>query len=812
MEMTLEEAARLLKIDLNNATPAELRSARRLLLHDMDLEDPSQLENIQEINQAFDILKGELHNEKGDRSSLFLEDKDVDKVVDPIAEIDSRIEEIHKEFIRVFKREEKEIIEEGPFNKEDLAAFYAKYQKMKEELNEELIWLKEERKKWELPLGLPDKSDSVLSLPDKSEPLLQIEDKAGSTLGLPDKSLQSGKGGDSKKELPSVINDKTYEDFMFSSEDRGLYQIVNELTQGLGIKKGDHKELYASHIKIKDSFKQEICSGNYLYNINHFIPTVLYMASQLVKKAKNHILASKESKKRIATLKERVDGLSEEDVAIVWRDYRNERVIQEKYPTVLNDLLSKKMYEYAIGKAEKLNEENKNHYLDIFCTCRQVDLLNEQLQDPNLSDVERTQLEEAKAIVLEGKAEVVKAIRENKREADQYLSGGLVGFESDMKAAESKMNYVGRRFAKSYDMDEKLAAQQAKLEKEENYAIRTGNDEMAFNAFVNSEMLLSENTEIKKTIFGKVSAGKKDYSPLAKMLNRAPDTFVRDVFTSLAVTGAVINVAGGIMARNANQNILDHQQRSINSHNEKVMADVHKAGNDLTGKSDTFASGMRAQTNQAVNDASGTIERSAIDKNNWAVGSSQYHMDDAIGHEYYNSLYRNTENAFADIANKYSAGEISQSDALNSFNDIANQTQANLNEVYTACKPIMEDYAKNHSSFDLAGSLKTMDYLTQNPTAITDMNNALVDTVQIGEHLSGLSLEQVEAINQLPSDLATTLIGATATAALAMNVANSMNANEKAGKYGNEVTDMVAEYVASRSDRAVDTVNISKAA
>lgn len=809
MKMSLEEAANLLKIDLNNATPEELRSARRLVLHNMDFEDPGQKENIQRVNVAFDTLKNQLSDRKNRNDTLFLEEKSEEIPVDSITEIDAKIEGIHKEFIRVFKREQREIIEEGPFNKEDLQAFYAKYQKMKEDLNGQLVILKAEKERLKAPLALPDKTEPVLSLPDKSKSTLQIEDKSEPILGLPDK-LMGGKESDGKK-LPSVISTKTVEDFMFSSEDRGFYQIIDDLTHGLGIKKDDHKKLRASNIKVKESFKQELSSGNYLYNVVHFIPTILKLPVQLFMKAKNRIMSNKETQQRIETLKERVNQLSERDVKTIWNNYRNERVIQEKYPTVLNDLLNKKMYDYAMENVSKLNEQNKKHYLDIFCTCRKVDLLNESLQDPNLTPADREKVEQARQIVLEGKAEVIKAIRDNKREADQYLSSGLAGFDSDMKAAASKMNYVGRRFAKTYDMDEELAAKQAKLEKEENYAIRTGNDEMAFNAFVNSEMLLSENTEIKKTIFGKLSSGKKDYSPLAKMLNRNPDTFVRDVFTSLAVTGAVMNVAGGIMARNANQDILAHQ-RSINTHNEKVMADVHKAGEDITGQSDTFVSGMRAQVNQAVNDASGTIERSAIDKNNWAVGSSQYHMDDAIGHEYYNGLYQNTENAFADIVNKYSAGEISQGDALNSFNEIANQTQANLNEVYTACKPIMEEYAKNHSSFDLAGSLKTIDYLVQNPTAIMDMNNAIVDTVQIGETLGGLNFEQVEVFSELPSDLATTLIGATATAALAMNVAGTMNANEKAGKYGDEVTDMVAEYVASKNEKNVDSINISKAA
>ena len=87
-----------------------------------------------------------------------------------------------------------------------------------------------------------------------------------------------------------------------------------------------------------------------------------------------------------------------------------------------------------------------------------------------------------------------------------------------------------------------------------------------------------------------------------------------------------------------------------------------------------------------------------------------------------------------------------------------------------------------------------MDFIVQNPSAISEMNKAIVDIDSIGEALSGLTPAQVSAYNSLPSDLQTTLFAAASATALAANVSTTMTNNIKKGKYGNEVTDMVSQY------------------
>ena len=71
--------------------------------------------------------------------------------------------------------------------------------------------------------------------------------------------------------------------------------------------------------------------------------------------------------------------------------------------------------------------------------------------------------------------------------------------------------------------------------------------------------------------------------------------------------------------------------------------------------------------------------------------------------------------------------------------------------------------------------------------------------------LSGLSAAQIQAFQSLPNDVATALLSTAASTALAQKVATDMNANSKKHQYGNEITDMVGEYVAEKNKAEEDT-------
>lgn len=56
---------------------------------------------------------------------------------------------------------------------------------------------------------------------------------------------------------------------------RGFYTIINELTEGLNVQAKTGKRYKVSNIKVSKEFKEELKSGNYLYNIVHLVPQLL---------------------------------------------------------------------------------------------------------------------------------------------------------------------------------------------------------------------------------------------------------------------------------------------------------------------------------------------------------------------------------------------------------------------------------------------------------------------------------------------------------------------------------------------------------
>ncbi len=574
---------------------------------------------------------------------------------------------------------------------------------------------------------------------------------------------------------------------------KGLREIFGDLRRGLEIGKKDGKRYQYSNLKVSQNFKNELQSGNVLYNIVHVVPAVVKATTQLLSKISGKILLGSDARKMIETLEDRVDNLSVDDLETIFKEYRGNRINQERYPLAFNMVIERKMSEYILGKVSKINQEIENSYKDVFHANNLLKATDENLRKGKISSEEKLQRLDQRRRILKVAADNIKYIRDAKVEADNLLSGGLHGLSEDMKAAASKLNCVGMRFAKNHDMDQELEDALMECEKRENKAIYENNDEDLLKAFLDSEVLLSENTEITTGLTGKKSTGKKYYSPLATQLDYRNDPFVRDLFTTIAVSMAAVNASNVIK----NQEI---QGEKYFNNQEALINKVHEAGEYITSRKGAMYKGMRAQANQDVLSSAGSIERSVLDKTNWGLGTDVYHTADSAGHEFYNAMYNNLQERFANVTNAYSSGAINQTDVLEQLASISNDTHNTLVNVADECLKILKPYAESNTRFDLAGFQDTMQFLVDHPNAIANMNQAMVDVQNLGDELVSLSTDQLEMINNLPGDLGPTLLSAASTCALAQRVASSM-AKTQNKRYGNEVTEMVSDYAyANRQD------------
>ena len=573
----------------------------------------------------------------------------------------------------------------------------------------------------------------------------------------------------------------------------GLMTTIEKITKGIEVTRKDGKAYQAANIKVAQNFRNELQSGNYLYNIVHLVPAIVKVPFQFFTKISGKLRFTKESKQRIKIMKERIENLSEDELMVIYDEYRGNRVMQERLPSAINILLQERIEQFIMGKVSAINAQLEKDYADIFDAMMELEAVDHQLASGNLTAEEKAQMTNYRKQLLQGRAQQVKRIRDNYKEAQRLLSGGLNGFSQDMKAATTKLSIVGKRFAKDQDLDLELLAKEAKLERAEMAAIEEGNDQIALLTFIQAESLLSKETEISNSIFGKRSTGKKYYSPLAEKLDYRDDPFIRDLFTTVAVTSAALSTINSIKGAPTSAEIEEANRQ---------LREAQGFVDQVKGHRGTMREGMEAQGIQGTSTVSGEIERGALDATDWALGTSRYRTADNAGHDFYNQVFDTTRSEVQNISQQYVSGTITDLEALEMMRDMANNTQQTLNTVSDQCLGIFEQYAQTHPQFDLSAVTEAVRYIQQHPDSITNMNNAMVDIQTAAE---GLTFTQIQALQTVPNSVLVTLLGAASAAALASNINQKMEENVRTGKYGNSVTDMVDDYVESHTQEEEET-------
>ena len=630
-----------------------------------------------------------------------------------------------------------------------------------------------------------------------------------------------------EKQLPAVVEEKkptpnpTPNPIPIPKEERKTLQhIMYELQKGLEIRAKSGKRYQAANIKVAKNFKNELKSGNVWYNVVHFAPTIIKSAVAGIKKvAAKFNLWRTEQTHTMDVLKDRIDNLSDADLQVIWEEYRGTQVNQDSFTSALNNMLNDRVQRFAREQVAQINNQIAAGYSQIFGDYQVIQGINEALGQEGISAADKARLEAQKQALLAGKAEQIGNIRKLYIQGNNYYSGGAHGFSEDMKAAGTNLSKVGKRFTINHDYDDELQERKAKLEMLETAAVRNGDDERAIEAFIQYEGLKSDETQLGRGLKGLGtlrSEGKMYYSPLVGEMDYRDDPFIRDVFTTVAMVGAAVSAANAIHTHVTEANkVLDAEQAKaaqVNGTNQQTIDQVHQTGQDIAGHRDTFEKGMEAQANSDAINTLNTGERNAYDVDAVVNGGghggygSAYQEIDEQAHRTAQEMYNNYQQQVQETAAKYSQGLLSEGEVTQAFADMATQTHQTLNGIVQEALPYFQKYMETHPQFELSEVEKAMDYLVQNPNAIPQMYQGMVDVTNMGESLSGLTIEQVEALQSLPSDLQTTLLGAVSSAALAYNCAKSTSKNRSSAKSEQEaqIIDMVSEYQASQQEQAAE--------
>ena len=559
-----------------------------------------------------------------------------------------------------------------------------------------------------------------------------------------------------------------------------VQSILAKLTNGLDVGKKDVKRFNASNIKVRNTFKEELHSGNVLYNVVHVVPTIFKTTVGFFRKLGAKITLSDNAKKNVEILKSRINDLSEDELQFLFDNYRGNAIVQDMNLQI-NDLLQAKLKEFGLAKVEKLNDDIKKNYSELFTLVGQINALDNKTDKASITKKQELY---AKASVY------VKNILNSRKDANSLLSGGVHGQEEDFKAAATKMNYVGLRFSKIDDFDSELQQRLGETELRMNQAIAADEPKATVDKFLELEALYSKNTEVKKSIVGRRSVGAKCYSPLAEELNYKDDPFIKDLFTTIAVTSATVSA---FRALSAQKMINQHNQQlsQANSNNQATIDYVHQTGNDIASRRETFAEGMKAQ---GYGDTLGTAnlgERYSLDGSNWHLGSDTYRSLDSHFHQISSDNFANVSSQLNDVVSKYGQGTITNAQALQEIAKISSSSNNAFMNLVTQSKEVLSNYAANHPQFDLSAVQGSIDYLVNHTDAIANMNQSMVDVTNLGGGLADVTLQQLEPLTAMPG-LYSSLIAAASSAALASGVSKSMRKKDRE-KYAEELSQMIME-------------------
>ncbi len=586
--------------------------------------------------------------------------------------------------------------------------------------------------------------------------------------------------------------------------------ILEKLTNDLDIKSKDYKRFTASNIKISDEFKKELKSGNYLYNIVHIIPSLVKVTFKFLRKLSAKLLTSKRAKKVVKELERRLDEeINEEELDVLFDEYKGSQ-LKTDMNNQINGAILNRLRRHGLEKVNNLNESIKDNYSKLFVMLGQIKTIDSKINENNLSEDELKALKQERKVIINDTAKYVKTILRDRKDANNLLSGGVHGLEEDFKAVATKLSYVGMRFSKNHDFDNELQKQLSEYGNGLNEALSNGDNEEIINNFVGLESCYYNNTKIENSIKGKRSVGSKYYTPLAEQFDYRDDPFIKDLFTTVALTSSAISAVNSYRVHQIeSEQLLAKQQNdanSINDVNDSVISYANSAGKEIEGKSEIFKEGMKAQSHQDVLTSANTLERSALDMSNWSF-NGVYHEADKLGHTFYNEFNQTVTNQINDITARYGSGSITQIEALSEIKEVANSAQDSLVSVTSECMGILKDYATSHPKFDLSAIEQSMEYIVANPDAITNMNQAMLDVTAVASNLKDLNVAHIEALNSLPSDMLSTIVCAASASSLALNISKNMNKKYQNNKnYGNEITDMMEEYLNSSSEQEEDEI------
>ena len=536
-----------------------------------------------------------------------------------------------------------------------------------------------------------------------------------------------------------------------------LYSItLDENEEVMDLTKGKRKAITNSRVNVTKSFVNRVKHGNLIYNILGVTSSIIPMFVQSVSRwiNKGFTLLHPQATKNYDKIIENLYNLSDEDLEVLRTELTANRATELRNYVSIMPLVHERVANYIEEKYNTpLREEITDIQLEImdkYKTADQLFLIMESTDDEN----EKAELMGKINKVSEGSCELINRLRDLKLQLAHNIEGGpgIHTFKESTKAVDNNAQDYGKFFSKKIGLAEaqEFSMNDAALSDELISALNAKDDMSALLSFGDKEIYEYTNTSTKKTWMGYISTGTANWKLMPGHINYNNDPLLGYVFTTISTIGLAKGILTEIHNQGVRKEIEAANQQNIgvnnqinqantqngvaNQLNRETIDQVHNSGAKLESRSTDYVEGINTMSRDSVVSTRTAGEYNAGDATNWSFNSTYRDLDHA-SHESVHASYDQANQAFADIQAGIQNGSLDAAGALREAQTVLETMNQSKIATYNAFLETIKTYAPAHPQHDYVPLENYMNDIVNNPTAINNMVDGMVESIQVGQTL-----------------------------------------------------------------------------
>lgn len=504
------------------------------------------------------------------------------------------------------------------------------------------------------------------------------------------------------------------------------------------------------------------------------------------------LFVKKSTKNMFKEMEERANALTDQEVEVILNEFKGGIAQSKRLPKGFNNVIRPRIDLYVAKKVATINEDIKNNLLKINYCSKVITVLKNKLNEENTPEIIE-KINNTINMAYESGATSIKDLISLQIEGNNLQCGhGLHSFEEELKALDTKLNYVGGRFSKGREYDPELWSKISGCSHRIEYS---RDPKEVVEAYLMRDQIYKENTKEKRSIFNlgsKVTAGKLDYRPFVESLNYGNDPFIRDLITSVLVVSSAASLINNITQNIKNQAAIE----KLNEQQEII--------NDIRNNGETIEKGITYDVRQTEGAIENMAERGVNDAHGWNLSGQSYRSADLAHHMETANLSINNTNQILDLTSKYSSGQITRAELIRGMQSLKEQTTSTYETYVNNLSRDIEQYAQSHPQFDYTAVLSSIRHAANNSMDSAELTDFIADIYERSLNVGDLSaIESTLSSASLVPDILT--LGAV-TAKAAHEEVSAINEPKVDSKKSKELRDLIESLKAMKQELTEEEV------